>query len=164
MTVRAMKSAGVLCAAALALAGLPAKSAAADYDVGVLKCRFNGSDAAIHFGAKRQLSCTFIHRNGTRKERYLGIVEKYGVEVGFIDKHLLRWKVTSRRHKKLRRGALTGTYRGATAEASIGTGFAANLLTGGPNRSVELQPVAFQSLDGLNVAVGYLVLTLKRYR
>ncbi len=162
MTVRRIRSTGILCSVALALTGGLKDAEAADYDVGVLKCRFNGSDAAIHFGAKRRLNCTFFPRYSRRKERYHGVIEKYGIEVGIIGKRAMSWRVTSSERKRLQRGALTGAYHGATAEASLGKGFAANLLASGPDKSVELQPVAFQSQDGLNVAAGYLVLTLKR--
>ena len=134
------------------------------YNVGTLKCRFTGSDAAIHFGANRDMKCVFYHRRGKRKERYHGNVKKYGIEVGIIGKKWLSWKVTSTKRRRIRRGALAGSYHGLTAEASVGTGFAANVLSGGPSKTISLTPLAFQRQDGVNVAAGLMILTLKRRR
>jgi hypothetical protein len=49
---------------------------------------------------------------------------------------------------------LTGTYVGASAEASIAAGLGANVLVGGSNRSVALQPLSVQGQIGLNIAAG----------
>lgn len=133
-------------------------------EVGILKCRFNGVDAAVHFGSKRKLECVFKQKRRKRRDRYQGLIEKYGIEVGIIGSRQLVWRVTTRDGRKLRRGALAGRYRGVTAEASVGAGFAATLLTGGPSRSFSLHPLSFQKVEGLNVAAGLVVLTLTRKR
>ena len=57
-------------------------------------------------------------------------------------------------------GALSGTYAGAAAEATIAVGLGANVLVGGSNRSVALQPLSIQGQAGLNVAVGVAELAL----
>jgi hypothetical protein len=51
-------------------------------------------------------------------------------------------------------GARAGHYGGASAEATVGLGVGANVLIGGSNRTVELQPVSVQGQAGLNLAVG----------
>ena len=51
-------------------------------------------------------------------------------------------------------GALAGNYGGASAEATVGAGVGANVLVGGSNRTVTLQPVSVQGQAGLNLAVG----------
>ena len=139
-------------------------TSASAVEVGILKCRFNGVDAAVHFGAKRQLDCVFNQRGRKRKDRYRATLAKYGIEVGIIGSHQMVWRVTSKSRTRLRRGALAGTYRGVTVEASVGAGFAATILTGGRGRSYSFHPLAFQKVEGLNVAAGVLVLTLKRAR
>ena len=148
--------------AACLLAMLGGRATAAE--VGILKCRFNGVDAAVHFGSKRTLDCVFKQKRRRRKDRYVATVEKYGIEFGIIGNRQLVWRVTSKKPTRLRRGALSGTYRGLTAEASVGAGFAANILTGGPSRSYYFHPLAFQKVEGLSVAAGLLILTLKRTR
>ena len=57
-------------------------------------------------------------------------------------------------------GALAGRYMGATAEASAGFGAGANVLFAS-NKSVVLQPVSISGQQGLNVAGGIGVVTLK---
>src|SRR4029079_3515313 len=52
------------------------------------------------------------------------------------------------------RGVLAGGYGGATAEATIGGGLGANVLVGGLQRSIALQPVSVGAQRGLNAAAG----------
>ncbi len=131
-------------------------------ELGLLKCRFDGLDAAIHFGAKRELHCRF-HQDGSRRsDQYVGRLELYGLEVGIIGKRRLVWRVTSKYKKRVRRGALAGRYKGVIAEASVGAGVAASILTGGPSTAYRFHPLAFQKIGGLNVAAGVLILTLTR--
>jgi len=54
----------------------------------------------------------------------------------------------------------TGTYVGASAEMSIAAGLGANVLVGGSNRSVALQPLSVQGQTGLNIAAGVSSLEL----
>ena len=61
-------------------------------------------------------------------------------------------------------GALAGDYVGASGEATVGVGVGANVLVGGNNRTVALQPVSVQGQTGLNLAVGVSGLTLQPAR
>ncbi|HEX3859186.1 MAG TPA: DUF992 domain-containing protein, partial [Pseudolabrys sp.] len=61
-------------------------------------------------------------------------------------------------------GALAGEYGGATAEATVGAGLGANVLVGGSDRTVALQPVSVQGQTGLNVAVGVTGMRLRPAR
>ena len=61
-------------------------------------------------------------------------------------------------------GALSGTYAGASAEATIAVGLGANVLAGGSNRSIALQPLSVQGQAGLNVAIGVAELDLSFVR
>ena len=49
---------------------------------------------------------------------------------------------------------------GASAEATVGAGLGANVLVGGSDRTVALQPVSVQGQTGLNLAVGVTGLEL----
>ena len=49
-----------------------------------------------------------------------------------------------------RAGALAGDYAGASGEATVAVGLGANVLVGGSNRSVALQPLSVQGQVGLN--------------
>jgi hypothetical protein len=58
-----------------------------------------------------------------------------------------------RQHRRARRGC--------PAEATIGVGLGANVLVGGSNQTVALQPVSVQGQVGLNLAVGFAELQLR---
>ena len=62
------------------------------------------------------------------------------------------------------RGALSGTYAGAAAEASVIAGLGANALIGGSNRTIALQPFSVQGQVGLNIAAGVAGLDLNYVR
>ena len=61
-------------------------------------------------------------------------------------------------------GALAGAYAGASAEASLVAGLGANVLLGGNDRSVALQPVSVQGQAGVNIAAGVAGLELRFVR
>ncbi len=58
-------------------------------------------------------------------------------------------------------GALSGTYVGGSAQATVGVGAGANALIGGLNKSIALQPLSLEGSKGLNVAAGIGSITLK---
>lgn len=49
---------------------------------------------------------------------------------------------------------LAGTYAGATAGGTVGAGVGANLLIGGSDRTVALQPLSVQGQTGVNITAG----------
>ena len=51
-------------------------------------------------------------------------------------------------------GSLAGNYVGGSAQATAGVGLGANVLVGGSNDSIALQPLSVQGQTGLNLAVG----------
>jgi hypothetical protein len=57
-------------------------------------------------------------------------------------------------------GFLAGDYVGASGEATLGAGLGANVLIGGSNRTLTLQPVSVGGQIGLNLAVGVAALYL----
>ena len=56
------------------------------------------------------------------------------------------------------------SYVGASGEATVGAGLGANVLVGGSDRTVALQPVSVQGQAGLNVAAGVAELELRPVR
>jgi len=61
----------------------------------------------------------------------------------------------------LRQGALSGDYVGATAQATVAVGAGANVLVGGFNKSIDLQPLSVEGSEGLNVAAGIGAISLR---
>jgi hypothetical protein len=61
-------------------------------------------------------------------------------------------------------GFLSGTYAGASAEVTVGGGIGANVLVGGSNRTIQLQPLSIQQQNGINVAAGIAAIELQFVR
>jgi hypothetical protein len=58
-------------------------------------------------------------------------------------------------------GALAGEYVGVSGDAGIGVGAGPNVLLGGSNRTVALQPSSVQGSISLNVVTGLSLLKLR---
>jgi hypothetical protein len=141
-------SAAIAVIAALAFA---APANAAGVKVGVLTCH-EGSGWGFIFGSSKKLHCNFSPSRGYG-ERYAGTVSKFGVDVGYTSGGIIVWDVIAPTDS-MRRGALSGDYAGATASATAGVGVGANVLVGGLDRSIALQPLSVEGNTGLNVAAG----------
>jgi len=142
---------------ALALAA-PAQAAPHGVKVGVLTCHV-ASGWGLVFGSSRDLHCNFspAHRHF---ERYTGSISKFGVDIGYTEGGELIWAVFAP-SSDIRAGALEGDYAGATAGVTVGVGLGANVLVGGLDKSIALQPLSVEGNEGLNVAAGIGAITLR---
>jgi hypothetical protein len=125
--------------------------------VGSLTCNVEGGFGFI-FGSQKSMKCTFA--SNASSEHYTGTFSKYGVDIGYANSAVLVWGVVAPT-SDVRPGSLEGDYAGATAGATIGVGLGANVLIGGLDKSIALQPVSVQGNTGLNVAAGVGVISLK---
>jgi hypothetical protein len=142
-------SAALLGAAALAMT-VPADAQGSRVQVGQLSCAVSAG-VGLLVGSQRNVNCTFQPDNGP-PEAYTGTMTKIGLDVGFTTGSAIVWGVLAGTNRYV--GMLSGTYSGAQAEATAGAGVGANVLVGGSNRSVALQPLSVQGQIGLNVAAG----------
>jgi hypothetical protein len=129
--------------------------------IGTLTCDVSGGIGLI-IASKKHLTCTFTPAGAGPLEVYTGSISKFGLDLGGTTRGVMVWSVyapSSGVH-----GALAGQYAGATAEATIGVGLGANVLVGGSNHTVALQPVSVQGQTGLNIAAGVADLTLRPAR
>jgi len=139
-------------ALALALAMVPATAQEAGRTrVGTLTCNISPGVGLIVAG-QRQLSCIYASARGRAREAYEGTVGTLGLDIGATSGGQLTWAVFA--PTTLRRAALAGTYAGATAGGTVGAGASANVLVGGSDRTVVLQPVSVQAQRGVNIAAG----------
>jgi len=139
-------------AAALCLTQLPA-AAQERIEAGNLECIIEGG-AGFVIGSSKDLSCTFTPLDNSQPaEAYFGVVNKFGLDIGVTGTTLMQWLVLAP-SAGLGAGALAGDYVGPSAEASAALGLGANVLIGGGNESIALQPVSVQAQTGLNIAVG----------
>jgi hypothetical protein len=58
-------------------------------------------------------------------------------------------------------GGVGGNLCGATAGGTVGAGASANVLVGGSDRTVALQPVSVQAQTGMNIAAGVSTMELR---
>ncbi len=126
-------------------------------NVGSLNCKVAGGSGFI-FGSTKNLSCLFTRANGTG-ERYHGEIKKYGVDLGFTKGAYMIWLVFA--PGQVKKGALAGNYAGATAAAAVGLGLGANVLVGGSNDQIALQPASVEGVRGLNIAAGFGQISLR---
>jgi len=148
------------CAALIGGLGLGFQAQADDsagVKVGTLSCH-EASGWGFIFGSSHEIRCTFS--GGDRIERYEGSISKFGVDVGYQQSAVLVWAVIAP-HEMHDHGVLAGHYGGATVEGTFGVGLGANVLVGGSNKSIALQPLSIEGATGLNVAAGIGELTLR---
>jgi hypothetical protein len=130
--------------------------------VGTLRCDVAAGTAFI-FGSTREVQCVFSPTRGGQAERYTGEIRRFGVDIGFTGAAVMLWGVLAS-SGDTRPGALAGTYAGVSAGATAGVGVGANVLVGGSNRGVTLQPLSVEGNTGLNIALGVGELTLTAVR
>jgi hypothetical protein len=154
---------GALAAIAMLLLGpMPEANAQQRTQAGTLTCRLAPSVGLI-VGSRQRMDCRFTTNRGNRVERYSGAVTRFGLDLGITAGGTMVWGVLSTGPGP-RRGALAGTYVGASADIAFGLGVGANALVGGSNRSIVLQPLSVSGQVGVNLALGVAGLTLRYVR
>ena len=148
-----------IAAVILAAAANPGTAAAQSRaKIGTLDCDISGGIGMI-IASQKQVTCAFSPSAGRGPETYVGTISKFGLDLGATSGGRMIWAVHASTQGP-QRGALAGAYTGASAEATVGAGLGANVLIGGSNRSIALQPVSVQEQAGLNLAVGVAGLEL----
>jgi hypothetical protein len=151
-------AAAALCGALFVMPGAQAaKKGSEGVRVGVLTCQVAGG-AGFVFGSSKDLRCHFESASG-KGERYVGAINKYGIDVGVTGPAVLTWAVLAPT-TNVRHGALAGTYVGASAEATAGVGAGAHVLVGGSDKTISLQPLSVQGQTGVNAALAVSELVL----
>jgi hypothetical protein len=145
-------------AVAVGAATFAMPAAAAGVKVGTLTCHV-ASGWGFIFGSSKDLRCIFDPTRGP-DEHYIGSVSKFGVDIGYTSSAVILWGVVAPT-SSMRPSALEGDYVGATASATVGVGAGANVLIGGFDRSITLQPLSISGSTGLNVAGGIGAIHLK---
>jgi hypothetical protein len=148
--------------AAVAVTGLAityaANAAPGGVKVGTLSCNVAGGMGFV-FGSTKNLTCSY-EPTKAMMEYYAGTISKWGVDIGYTGKGKLVWAVFAP-SSDVRPGAIEGEYVGASVQANIGVGLGANVLVGGFDKSIALQPVSVEGSTGLNVAAGIGSIRLK---
>jgi hypothetical protein len=147
-----MKNFAILAAsAAIAVAttiALPAQ-AASGVKVGVLTCN-EQSGWGLILGGSQRLNCRFDPASGEPSSFYSGHVSKLGLDIGHISGGTLSWVVFAP-SSDLAPGGLQGTYGGVSGSIALGVGAGANLMIGGFDRAIQLQPLSVEGLKGAEI-------------
>ena len=152
----------VIGAAALALAVASADPAAAQrIKAGLLDCDVAGGFGWI-IGSQKSVNCVFTPDRPGPQEFYVGNITKFGLDIGATAGGRMVWGVFM--DTAGGRGAIAGDYVGATGEATVAVGLGGNVLVGGFNRNVALQPLSVTGQAGLNLALGVADLHLRPAR
>lgn len=126
--------------------------------IGFLECTVEGGVSLLLAGPKDAV-CTFDQAEG-ETQTYVGTLDKIGIDIGVSGESFMKWAVVQLLDHTPEDLTLDGTYSGVSANASVGVGVGANVLVGGSNESIGLQPVSVEGKTGLNVAVALTKLTL----
>jgi hypothetical protein len=136
----------------------PAHADKAGVKVGVLTCDVEPGWSYV-VGSTKSLQCSYAPTKG-KPERYVGDIQKVGVDLGYSSGATMVWAVIAPT-SSIGKDALEGEYGGASAGAAVGVGAGVNVLIGGFDKSITLQPVSVEGGTGVNLAVGVAGLSLK---
>ncbi len=156
MRLNVLKSgrlAAILAGTALAAAFTAAPAYAEN---GILQCNVAAGLGVIVI-SQRNVSCTYKAAGGP-VELYTGSISRLGVDIGQITGGTLTYDVYANGAPVA--GSLGGTYIGPGFGLTLGNGGGANVLVGGGNNSVTLQPLAATTSSGLNINAGIGALNL----
>ena len=119
--------------------------------VGILECR-GGASVGFIVGSVTNLGCV-LRAEGMPEDRYVATIHKVGLDLGITQESALAWGVFAP-VTRLGPGDLAGNYAGAQGSAAIGVGAGGNVLVGGSNNTIALQPLSLQGQIGVNIAAG----------
>ena len=129
-------------------------------EVGSLSCDVSDGTGFI-FGSTRELTCTFNPvQEGLADETYVGDIKSYGIDIG--QNGQMSWLVLAPTESEYYEGGLNGDYQGVSAEATFGVGLGANVMVGGSEDTLALQPISLNTQNGVNFAIGVGEITLQR--
>ncbi len=144
-------------AAALLMAAAPT-AVQANIEAGGLSCHSAGGVGFV-VGSVLNIECVFVPSVGGPAHHYVGVIRRYGVDLGVTSNVALGWVVFAPTGV-IHPGDLAGAYGGVQGNASVGVGVGANAMLGGSNNTFALQPVSAEGQLGLNVSAGVTGLEL----
>ena len=127
-------------------------SAQSRIKIGMLRCNLAPTVGLIVMSRQR-LSCTYTPEGPWPPETYFGHFTTVGLDLGVNGGGRMIWAVLAPVNGHYR-GALAGSYIGASADVALGAGLGANALIGGLRRSFALQPLSLEANTGVDIAAG----------
>jgi len=128
--------------------------------VGSLSCNVDPNVGFILVG-HQSMRCLYQPSAGQGPpQNYDGALNTVGLSIGVSAGSVIGWAVFAPT-TGVPAGALAGEYVGVTGTAAVGVGGGANVLLGGSNRTIALQPLSLQGSAALNVVAGLSSLKLR---
>ncbi len=149
----------VLATVALSIPPALAQSPQSWTQAGMLRCNLNPSIGFVIFG-HQSMECKFQPAVSGPVQAYDGAINTVGLDLGASGGGKFAWAVFGSA-SGIPNGALAGEYVGASGDIGLGVGVGANVLVGGSNRSVALQPVSLEGSMAINVVAGLSQLKLR---
>jgi hypothetical protein len=87
------------------------------------------------------------------EDYYIAKIQKAGLDIGITESTALAWNVFAPIAQP-GHGDIAGTYVGVDAMAAALVGIGGNVLLGGSNNSIALQPISVQAETGVVIAAG----------
>jgi hypothetical protein len=145
----------------VALAAGPAQAQAqqAWAQAGVLTCKLNPSIGFIIFG-HQSMECKFNPPTPYPQQGYDGAINTVGLDIGVTGTGVFAWTVFAPT-VGIPAGALAGEYVGVSGDVGLGVGAGANVLMGGSNRTIALQPVSLEGAVAIDAVAGLSQLKLR---
>jgi hypothetical protein len=159
MLKRVLAAVALVSVLLIAISLAPAPAQTPWTQAGMLTCKLNPSIGFIIAG-HQSMECRFSPSGGLLPQAYEGALNTVGIDIGISAGGVLGWAVFAPA-VGLPAGALAGEYVGASGDIGIGVGAGANVLIGGSNRTVALQPVSLEGSIAVNVALGVSGLKLR---
>jgi hypothetical protein len=125
----------------------------------MLRCKINPSIGFVIFG-HQSMECRFVSSLPEPQQIYDGALNTVGIDIGIIGEGGLAWAVLAPTGG-IPAGALAGEYVGASGDVALGAGIGANVLVGGSQRSIALQPVSVEGSVAMDVTLGLSALKLR---
>ena len=148
----------MIAAAAMGAAMMAAPAHAAGVKVGTLTCDVEAGWGYV-LGSQKDLNCVFKSATNGTVATYSGDITKLGIDIGYTNAGVMVWAVVAP-SSDMRMDALEGKYAGATAGATAVVGGNLNVMVGGLDKSITLQPISIEGNTGLSVtaAIGAMEL------
>jgi hypothetical protein len=127
--------------------------------VGTLSCRVDPNIGFIIVG-HQPMQCAPNAIPQVPPQSYDGALNTIGIALGVSTGSVLGWAVFAPT-MGVPAGALAGEYVGVSADVGLGLGAGANVLLGGSNRTIALQPLSLQGSTAINVIAGVSSLKLR---
>lgn len=131
----------------------------AQLKLGTLTCEGEGAVGLI-LGSQEKLKCALTPADGSGVRYYNGTITRVGLDIGVRGESVLVWTVLGSTTAQTYE-TLGGDFAGVSADIAAGIGAGANVLVGGNQKSIVLQPVSLKGETGISLAAGVSGLSLR---